>query len=229
MFKILLIDLDDTVFDFKKQEHVAIRKTLRDAGLEPTEEVCARYSAINDYHWKQLEKGIMTRNQVLHGRFQMLFAEMGIRADPRQTALAYMENLGSGHYYLPGAEEAIRALGQKYRVFLASNGTASVQNRRIQSAGLQDLVEGIFISQDIGVNKPDKGFFDYCFAHIPDFDLTAALMVGDSLSSDILGGQNAGLPTCWVAPGDKLCTLEKQPDYRIESITRLEALLASLS
>ena len=228
MFEILLIDLDDTILDFKKQEHVAIRKTLRDAGLEPTEEVCTRYSQINDWHWKQLEKGAITRDQVLYGRFRVLFGEMGIRADPVATSQAYMENLGNGHYFLPGAEDAIRELGQKYRVFLASNGTSVVQKRRIKSAGLEEMVEGIFISQDAGVNKPGKGFFDYCFAHIPNFDIQKVLMVGDSLSSDILGGQNAGIPTCWVAPRDKICTLEKQPDYRIESITRLLQLLASL-
>lgn len=228
MFEILLIDLDDTILDFKKQEHVAIRKTLQDAGLEPTEEVCARYSQINDWHWKQLEKGLITRDEVLHGRFRVLFAEMGIEADAANTALAYMENLGSGHYFLPGAEEAIRSLGQKYRVFLASNGTSSVQRRRIESAGLENLVEGIFISQDIGVNKPGKGYFDYCFAHIPNFDSQKVLMVGDSLSSDILGGQNAGIPTCWVAQKDKVCTLEQQPTYRIESIMQLESLLETL-
>lgn len=228
MFEILLIDLDDTILDFQKQESVAIRKTLRDAGLEPTEEVCARYSQINDWHWKQLEKGAITRDEVLQGRFRVLFAEMGVIADSVATAHAYMENLGQGHYFLPGAEEAIRALGQKYRVFLASNGTASVQNRRIESAGLKRMVEGIFISQEVGINKPAKGYFDYCFAHIPNFDINKALMVGDSLSSDILGGQNAGIPTCWVASKEKACTLEKQPDYRIESITELRALLESI-
>ena len=228
MFEILLIDLDDTVLDFQKQEHVAIRKTLKDAGLDPTNAVCARYSQINDWHWKQLEKGAITRDEVLHGRFRMLFAEMGIDADPATTALAYMGNLGEGHYFLPGAEAAIRSLGQKYRVFLASNGTSSVQRRRIESAGLESMVEGIFISQDAGVNKPAKGYFDYCFAHIPNFDLSKTLMVGDSLSSDILGGQNAGIATCWVAPEEKVCTLEKKPDYRIQSITQLESLLKSL-
>jgi len=228
MFEILLIDLDDTILDFKKQEYVAIRKTLSDAGLEPTEAVCARYSAINDWHWKQLEKGTITRDEVLYGRFRVLFEEMGISADPVKTSRAYMENLGNGHYFLPGAKEAVRTLGQKYRVFLASNGTSVVQKRRIQSAGLERMVEGIFVSQDAGVNKPGKGFFDYCFAHIPDFDIQKVLMVGDSLSSDILGGQNAGIPTCWVAPKDKTCTLEKAPTYHIESITQLEALLESL-
>lgn len=228
MFEILLIDLDDTILDFKKQEYVAIRKTLSDAGLEPTEAVCARYSQINDWHWKQLEKGAMTRDEVLYGRFRVLFEEMGIHANPVHTSEAYMENLGSGHYFLPGAEAAIRSLGQKYRVFLASNGTSVVQKRRIASAGLEGLVEGIFISQDAGVNKPGKGFFDYCFARIPNFDIQKVLMVGDSLSSDILGGQNAGIPTCWVAPEEKSCTLEKAPTYRIESITQLEALLENL-
>ena len=103
MFEILLIDLDDTILDFKKQEYVAIRKTLSDAGLEPTEAVCARYSAINDWHWKQLEKGAITRDEVLYGRFRVLFEEMGISADPVKTSRAYMENLGSGHFFLPGA------------------------------------------------------------------------------------------------------------------------------
>ena len=228
MFEILLIDLDDTILDFKKQEYVAIRKTLADAGLEPTQEVCARYSQINDWHWKQLEKGTITRDEVLHGRFRVLFAEMGVDADPVATAHAYMENLGSGHYFLPGAAAAIASLSRKYRMFLASNGTSVVQRRRIESAGLEQIVEGIFISQDVGVNKPGKGFFDYCFAHIPDFDIQKVLMVGDSLSSDILGGQNAGIPTCWVAPKEKTCTLQQQPTYRIESITELENLLACL-
>lgn len=225
MYEILLIDLDDTVLDFKKQESVAIRKTLSGAGLEPTEAVCVRYSQINDWHWKQLEKGLMTRDEVLHGRFRALFEELGVEADARQTALRYMENLAEGHYYLPGAKEAIQSLGRKYRVYLASNGTAGVQNRRIKSAGLDEMTEGIFISQDIGVNKPGKGFFDYCFAHIPGFDSRKTLMVGDSPSSDILGGQKAGIATCWVAPKDKVCTLENEPTYRIESITQLETLL----
>ncbi len=225
MFDILLLDLDDTIFDFQMQEKVAIAKTLAAAGIDPTPEACALYSRINDEHWKRLERGEITREQVLFGRFAQLFRSLGVEADEKKTAHAYMENLGEGHYFLPGAEEAVISLSRKYRLFLVSNGTASVQCRRLASSGIEPFFEEIFISQDVGINKPDKGYFDYCFARIPNFQPEKTLIVGDSLSSDILGGKNAGIATCWVNPTHKTCDPDRKPDYEIESITQLEALL----
>ena len=228
MFEILFIDLDDTILDFKAQEDAAIVKTLTAAGIDPTEEIIARYSQINKEHWARMEKGEIDRQQVLFGRFQVLFAELGIDGDWETAALAYMENLSEGHYFLPGAEEALARLSKKYRLFITSNGTAKVQNKRLDSAGIRKYFENIFISQDIGINKPDKGFFDYCFAHVPGFDPTKAMIVGDSPSSDITGGQNAGIATCWINPKHREYTRPNKPDYEIESLTQLEALLESL-
>lgn len=228
MFEILFIDLDDTILDFKAQEDAAIVKTLTAAGIQPTGEICARYSRINKEHWARMEKGEIDRQQVLYGRFQVLFSELGVDADYKATALAYMENLSQGHYFLPGAEEALERLSKKYRLFIASNGTAKVQNKRLDSAGIRKYFEGIFISQDIGINKPDKGFFDYCFSHIPGFDPKKTMIVGDSPSSDITGGQNAGIATCWVNPNHRTYTRPNKPDYEIESLTQLEELLETL-
>ena len=228
MFEFLFIDLDDTILDFKAQEDAAIVKTLQDAGITPTAAVCDRYSAINKAHWKRMELGEIDRSQVLYGRFQVLFQELGADADYRAAAENYMENLSVGHYFLPGAEAAVISLSRKFRLFLASNGTASVQNKRLDSAGIRPYFEGIFISQDIGVNKPHRGFFDYCFDRIPGFDPRKAMIVGDSPSSDMLGGQNAGIATCWVNPHHRENRLEKAPDYEIESLTQLEKLLESL-
>lgn len=228
MYEILLIDLDDTILDFKKQEHVAIERTLSGVGIEPTGQICQLYSQINDAHWKRLEKGEITRQQVLHGRFEVLFAELGVQGDAVATAQAYMEHLSQGHYYLPGAEETVAQLSKSYRLFLASNGTASVQLRRIANANLERWFEGVFISQNVGVNKPAKGYFDYCFAHIPGFDREKTMIVGDSLSSDIRGGQNAGITTCWINPEGKPCTLERAPDYQLQSLSRLPGLLKNL-
>lgn len=225
MFEFLFIDLDDTILDFHMQERAAIEKTLSGAGVEPTAENCALYSRINDAHWKRLEKGEITRQQVLFGRFEELFAQLGISADSKNTALAYMENLGQGHYFLPGAQEALVSLCKKYRLFLVSNGTASVQEKRLRSADIGKYFEAVFISQNVGINKPAKGFFEYCFARIPGFDPGRALIVGDSLSSDIMGGKNAGIATCWVNPLHKLCKPDLQPDYEIESLSQLEPLL----
>ncbi len=228
MYEFLLIDLDDTILDFHMQEKVAIEKTLSGAGIKPTPENCTLYSQINDAHWKRLEKGEITRNQVLYGRFEELFSRLGIVADSKDTALSYMEYLAQGHYFLPGAEAALAALHKNYRLYLVSNGTASVQERRLKSANIGRYFESVFISQNIGINKPAKGFFDYCFAHIEGFDPKKTLIVGDSLSSDILGGKNAGIATCWVNRDHKPAKPELQPDYEIESLSQLEALLESL-
>lgn len=228
MFEFLFIDLDDTILDFKAQEDAAIVKTLTAAGIAPTEEVCARYSQINKEHWARMERGEIDRQQVLFGRFQVLFAELGVNADWETAALSYMENLSEGHYFLPGAEEALENLSRKYRLFITSNGTARVQNRRLDSAGIRKYFEEIFISQDIGINKPDKGFFHYCFSRIPGFDPKKAMIVGDSPSSDITGGQNAGIATCWINPKHRTYSRPNKPDYEIESIAQLEELLETL-
>ena len=229
MFEVLFIDLDDTVLDFKKAESIAIAKTLRAFSLEPTIEVCRRYSQINQIHWERLERGELTRAQVLVGRFATLFAEYGIAVDPEACSRQYTENLGIGHYFLPGAKEALEALAGEYRLYLASNGTAKVQQARLKSADIGHLFRDIFISQDIGTNKPDKEYFARCFARIPDFDPAKTMIVGDSLTSDILGGKNAGIATCWVNPGHKPYKENIKPDYQIEALSELPELLKRIS
>lgn len=228
MIEVLLLDLDDTILDFKMAESVALRKTLADFGVEPTEAVCSRYSVINQWHWEALERKELTRPQVLVGRFAVLFEELGVAADAAQCAKCYAENLSIGHYFLPGAEEAVAKLSEKYPLYLSSNGTATVQGSRLESAGIEKYFQDLFISQEIGANKPAKEFFDGCFARIPNFDPAKTMIVGDSLSSDILGGKNAGIATCWVNPEHKSAKPEIRPDYEIESITQLEELLESI-
>lgn len=228
MVEFLLLDLDDTVLDFQKGEEYGLRKTLLDAGIEPTEAICARYSQINKAYWKRLELGEVTREQVMVGRFETLYNELGVDADPLSSSAAYMDNMSSVHFFLPGAEEAVKSLSKKYRLFLVSNGTATAQHRRLTSAGLYPYFEQVFISQEVGHNKPAKEFFDLCFARIPGFDPQKALIVGDSLSSDIQGGINAGIRTCWVNPAHKKAPESRRPDYEIESIVQLESLLKHL-
>ena len=228
MTEFLFIDMDDTVLDFKKAEHVAIRKTLREAGIEPTDQVCARYSQINKGYWERLERKEVTRDELQVGRFADLMAEYHVTADAERCAARYMEHLSEGHYFLPGAEAALLSLSQKYQLYLASNGNTETQKSRIASAGIEKYFREIFISGVVGVNKPDKSFFDYCFARIPGFDSAKAMSVGDSLTSDILGGKNAGIATCWVNPEHKPANPDIIPDYEIESITQLEALLATI-
>ena len=227
MIEFLLLDLDDTILDFHKAERIALSKTIRDFGVEPSEKVLNRYHHINKWHWEQLELGVMTRDQVLVGRFAQLFEELGMEVDAAACMKQYEHNLSIGHYFLPGAEEAVKRLKEKYRLFLVSNGTATVQHSRLTSAGLYPYFEQVFISQEIGYNKPDKAYFDRCFERIPGFAPEKALMVGDSLTSDIKGGINAGLKTVWVNLAHKPCG-DIRPDYEIEGLSQLEALLEEL-
>lgn len=226
MIEFLFLDLDDTILDFQKAERLALAKTLESFGLPPTDTVLARYHEINREHWERLERKELTRQQVLVGRFAALFQEMGLSAEAEKVARAYEENLSQGHYFLPGAEEALQSLRKKYKLYLASNGTARVQAGRLKSAGIIPYFQEIFVSEEMGYNKPDPAYFDACFARIPGFRKDRAMMVGDSLTSDILWGIQAGIATCWVNPHHKTGSI--RPDYEIESITQLEALLKNL-
>ena len=226
MIEFLFLDLDDTILDFHKAERVALSNTLRHFGIEPTEHILNRYHFINKACWERLEKGELTREQVLVERYRLLFEELGMECDAAAVTEVYSEKLAIGHWFMPGAEEAVQKLSKKYRLFLASNGTASVQAGRMTSANLYPYFELVFVSQEIGYNKPSLEYFSRCFARIPDFDPTKAMMVGDSLTSDIQGGINAGIKTCWVNPDHK--TGHIRPDYEIEGLWQLYDLLETL-
>lgn len=228
MFEYLFLDLDDTILDFHKAERIAIGKVMHHYGVEPTEARRMRYHEINKWHWHQLELKKMTRDEVLEGRFAVFFEELGIRVDRYAVARLYEEYLSQGHWFMPGAEEAVARLSRKYRLFLASNGTASVQKGRMTSANLYRFFEISFVSQEIGHNKPSREYFEAAFARIPGFDKSKCLMVGDSLTSDILGGINAGIKTCWVNPTHAPHPADIVPDYEIEYLHQLEALLDTL-
>ena len=229
MIKYLFLDLDNTILDFTKAESIAIRKTMAVYGLEPTDALAARYSEVNDRHWKALERGEMTRDQVVVGRFAAFFGEQGIAVDAAAVAKTYETLLSQGHYFLPGAEEAVKEkLFGKYKLYLASNGTAVVQKGRMTSADLYPYFEESFVSQELGHNKPSLEYFQAAFARIPGFDPNECLMVGDSLTSDILGGKRAGLRTVWVNPQHKSAPEELKPDYEIEYLADLPALLEEI-
>ncbi len=227
--KYLLFDLDETIFDFKQAEAAAVKRTLRQLSLPAGDEVARRYSEINKSQWERLERREITREQVLVGRFQILFQELGISADPAVAREIYESYLSQGHYFVPGAEELLKELFGRYQLYLVSNGTAKVQEGRLRSAGISPYFQEIFISQEVGYNKPDVRFFDHCFGRIPGFAPREAIIIGDSLTSDMQGGRNAGIATCWFNPEKHPCTMEWQPDYEIHELGELPGLLAHLS
>ena len=225
---IVLFDLDDTILDFHKAEKLAIAKTLKELGLEPTEKVISLYSEINARQWKRLETGEINREQVLVGRFEILFSQLGLECSSRQAKAMYENFLSQGHFFMPGAEKMLEELQGKYRLFICSNGTAVVQAGRLKSAGISPYFEEIFISEEIGYNKPSREFFERCFKRIKDFDRDSCIIIGDSLSSDILGGIKAGIKTCWYNPQGKKNESGLEIDFELGELEQVPKLLESI-
>lgn len=217
MIKTVLLDLDDTIFDFKYAQEIALSDTFRDFGIEPKAEVLERYDEINKYVWAQLEEKKMTREEILVKRFEMLLSEHGIEADANLVQETYERRLGIGHHYLDGAKEMLNTLVKEYDLYLVSNGTAVVQDGRIGSSDLANYLKGIFISERIGADKPSKEFFDYVFERIPGLNKDETVIVGDSLTSDIRGGLNAGIHTIWFNFRHNTPRADIVPEYEADN------------
>lgn len=229
---VVLLDLDDTILDFGIAEHEALKKSLAGFGLSNSEETIRRYSEINKLHWEMLERGEITRAQVLLGRFEQLLHELDCEDEGSVLAAklrdTYEYNLSQGHWFMPGAEQMLEDLKGKYRLFLCSNGTPVVQEGRLKSSGIGYYFEQVFISEAIGYNKPAKEYFNRCFEAIPDLELSRCIIIGDSLSSDILGGINAGIRTCWYNPRFAENKKGIEPDYEIYDLKQLKILLNNI-
>ena len=229
MIDTILFDMDNTILDFTKAERGALTKTLVQLDIEPTESTLQRYHELNIAQWKLLELGKLTRKEVKLRRYKLLFEELGVERSPEKAVKIYETYLGQGHYYIEGAEEILRSLSEKYRLYIVTNGSISVQKGRIESAGLKNYVQDIFISEALGYNKPRKEYFDLCFDRIPNFCKENTIMVGDSLSADIQGGKNAGLLTVWFNPESTVNDSSIVPDYEIAKLSQLKDVLAVLS
>lgn len=196
----ILFDIDDTLLDFLKCEKHAFLKTATEFSLENGEEIYPTYSKINDDCWKELEKGLLNRSQVTVERFKRLFNLVKAQISPEEFNESYKKNLSSFYFKFDGAEDLLKTLFKTRKLYAVTNGTKYAQDRRIAGSGLDKYFEKIFISEVLGLSKPDKRFYDYVLENISEKDKSKILIIGDSLSSDIQGGINSGLDTCWYNP-----------------------------
>lgn len=228
MIKFVFLDLDDTILDFHKAEQVALTNTLIHFGVEPTQNVLDLYHRINKAQWERLERGELTRNEVKVERYRILYSTLGIDLSPKDTTAYYESQLAIGHYFIDGAESLLEQLDGKYSLYIASNGAKKVQSSRLLSAGIEKYFDSIFISENLGYNKPDKRFFEKCFKEISDFDKSKAVIIGDSLTSDIKGGKNAEIKTIWFNPTETANKTDIKPDFEIYDLLQAPEILKSI-
>lgn len=226
MIKNVLIDLDDTLLDFKKSEARAITATMKEYGVVPNEQRIKRYSEINDLYWKKLERKELTREEVLVGRFREFFDELKVSVDAISVRYFYENYMKTCVDFIDGAIELLDELKiENYRVYLVSNGTAVVQDSRIKLAGIAKYFDGIFISQRVGHNKPSPMFFETVFDSIKEFNRDETIILGDSLSSDILGGKGVGIKTCLYNPRKNENGVS---DYEIDDLSKFLPLIKGI-
>lgn len=224
-FKTLLFDADNTLFDFDACEKAALQQTFQNYGYPYNEEIRQSYDRINQGLWKLYEQGKMNRNEVIYSRFGRLFEELKIPDDGVQFEDDYQELLGMQHVFIEEAPEIIEHLSQKYDLYIVTNGVTKTQLRRLKDSGLDRFMKQIFVSEETGYQKPMKEYFDYCFSRIDDLDIEKTLIIGDSLSSDIQGGINAGIATCWFNPIKQLKPVDIKVDYEIHQLKELYSFL----
>jgi 2-haloacid dehalogenase len=220
-YETILFDIDDTLFDFGKSEQSAFQKAFLEYGL-PTgvEDYRPRYKEISMLLWGELEKGLISLSQLGRERFNRLFSEYQLKIDGEQFNQTYLNYLGQESHLIPGALEVCATLAD-CRLAVITNGFGGVQKSRIARSPLCSAFDQIIVSEEAGYQKPHHGIFDYAFSKLNITKKEKVLIVGDSLTSDIQGGVNYGIDTCWFNPGDKENTLGIEPTFEIRELTDL--------
>lgn len=197
-YSTVLFDLDGTLLDFSKAELYAFRQSLEAYSIPYTDELYRQYSEINDRLWKKFELGTIEKKQIGPTRFEILFEENGIDADGAEFNKTYLSLISQQAFMYDGAMELCeRLISKGVKLYAVTNGTQFVQQSRLKLSRLDRIFIRTFVSEEVGHPKPEKEYFDYVFASIEEKDKSRILIVGDSLTSDIKGGINAGIDTCY--------------------------------
>ncbi len=225
-YKVLLFDADNTLFDFNKSERHAFIKTMEDYGYEFQEEIHMKsYHEINTAIWKEFELGEITQKKLKVERFRRYRDALGLEFEPEDFAVKYMHHLSCASFLYPESEELLKELSKNYRMAIITNGLTDVQSKRIKKSAVSHYFEEIVISEEIEISKPDPEIFTYTLGRLGHDHLKSVLMIGDSLTSDIKGGINFGVDTCWYNPSKKENRSDIKPTYEVDGLMEILKLL----
>ena len=224
-YEILLFDVDNTLLDFDANEAESFKNMIRDKGHEYSEEMYEKYKEMNHGMWKALERGEITVNELINTRFAKLMSMYGENVDGADYEKTYRSYLNKGLQEMPDVHEVLSELKKDYKLYVITNGLVETQKYRMKGSGLDKYFERSFISEKVGANKPSSIFFDHVKNNIEGFDASKALVIGDSLTSDIKGGNLAGIDTCWICREGTVNDTEIKPTYVINSLRELNDIL----
>jgi len=218
-YDVFLFDADGTLFDYDKAEEHALKAMFDRCGFVYSENIRQVYRDINEKAWKDYENGIVTKTELQSVRFERLFDAMGVRRDAMEFNLQYLYELGKGSYLIDGAYEICSEIVSKgKKIYIVTNGIITTQESRIKHSLIKDYVTDFFVSEFVGYQKPQIEYFDYVFSHIQKVEKDKILIIGDSLSADIAGGNNAGIDSCWYNASGAANNTEIIPTYEIKSL-----------
>jgi len=224
-YNTVLFDADGTLFDFDKCERQALIKVLTGFDISISEQMILDYSKINDGFWKMLELGQIDKKSLKVRRFDVFCKKYGICIDPVRVADSYVLALAEQSEFIDGACDICKKLSENCRLYIITNGIKYVQEKRINNSALKPYFLDVFISEEIGCEKPNKAYFEAVSSKIYDFDRKSTLVVGDSLSSDIKGGLNFGLDVCWFNPKKVPKPFDMKINYTIDSLFELSNII----
>ncbi|WP_097028138.1 YjjG family noncanonical pyrimidine nucleotidase [Clostridium peptidivorans] len=225
-YEVIIFDADETLFDFKKSERESLKNTMHEFNIEYDENFHLKvYKDINTAIWKELEDGLITQKELKVERFKRLSRSLNAEFDEIQFAKSYMKHLSYASFLYDESIALVESLSKDYRLTIITNGLTDVQENRIRKSIIGKYFDDIVISEEVQVSKPDSKIFEHALNNIKYTDKSKVLMVGDSLTSDIQGGINFGIDTCWFNPKKIENKIEIKPTYEISSLVELKDIL----
>lgn len=224
-YKWLLLDADGTLFDYDLAEATALRQTFEELGCGYKARYADAYRQINGWIWLEFEQGRITQERLRTRRFELLFEHLELECDAETFSARYLSNLAKGTDLIGGVEEVLRALHGKVGLVMITNGLKDVQRPRFAQSLIAEYFADFLISEEVGAAKPSREIFDVAFARMGQPHKDEVLIVGDSLSSDIKGGNNYGIDTCWFNPAGKPRSLDVEVRYEIGDLCELLGIL----